>query len=603
MAIHVFFVRGLFLLIGLYASAWAQFGTPLTQAIVSTPQVRAELVAHAPYGVQAGKTFWIGLQLQHAPEWHTYWRNPGDAGLPTELSFTLPEDLQVSAVLWPLPEKIAVGKHTNYGFEKDVLLAVAVTVAPTYRAPIFRQLVVQLRANWLACRLECIRQEGEFLLKLPTQGSFVSHTSAFGWLLAQQPTKLSTAQKPAKFEGAFLVSTLQGLPTKWVGEKVSVFPLNPELLESSTNQHSKASQHWQGNVLSVRLPVSTSRKESPQEISWLLVSGEGLFRQGVEVAVPVAGGWPASSAHAFPRAEGTQSRTPTAVVSSGPWIFSLALVGALLGGLVLNAIPCALPIFGIKFLGFTHNNASPYFLRLSSVAYTLGVVAIFLAIGWGIMFTRFTDEGWVAQLQSPPVVATLALLLTLIALNLWGVLTMGKVLPSNMASFQARFPVGDVLLSGVLTMVVASTFMVPMMVATFGLANSMPAWQTLCIFAGMGLGLALPYLLASWVPAISRAMPKTGPWIVTMRHALAFPVLATAVCLLWVFGLQTSVTQTIVLLGGLLVAALAVWLGPFRTTLARGVQVACLACLCWIGMELFSRPSPMQMDASRMAAR
>jgi thiol:disulfide interchange protein DsbD len=172
-----------------------------------------------------------------------------------------------------------------------------------------------------------------------------------------------------------------------------------------------------------------------------------------------------------------------------------------------------------------------------------------------------------------------------------------------MASFQARFPVGDVLLSGVLTMVVASTFMVPIMVATFGLAQSMPAWQALCIFACMGLGLALPYLLASWVPAISRAMPKPGPWIVTMRHVLAFPVLATAVCLLWVFGLQTSVTHTMVLLGGLLVAALAVWLGPFRTTLARGVQVACLACICWVGMELFARPSPMQMDTSRMVAR
>lgn len=317
MTIQAFFIRGLFLLTGLHASAWAQFGTPLTQAIVSTPQVRAELLAHAPDGVQTGKNFWIGLQLQHAPEWHTYWLNPGDAGLPTELSFTLPEGLQISAVLWPLPEKIAVGKHTNYGFEKDVLLAVAVTVAPTYRAPIHRQLLVQLRANWQACRLECIRQKGEFLLKLPTQGSIVSHTSAFGRLLAQQPIKLSMRQKPGKFEGAFLVSSMKGLPTKWVGKKVSVFPLNPELLESSTNQHPKASQHWQGNVLSVRLPVSTTRTESPQEISLLLVSGEGLFRQGVEVSVPIAGVWPASSVHAFPRAEGAQSRTPKVAVSSG----------------------------------------------------------------------------------------------------------------------------------------------------------------------------------------------------------------------------------------------------------------------------------------------
>jgi thiol:disulfide interchange protein DsbD len=328
MAPHLFFIRSLFLFAGLCTSAWAQFGALVTQSTVSTPQVRAELVAYAPDGVRAGTTFWIGLQLQHAPEWHTYWRNPGDAGLPTELSFALPKGLELGPVLWPLPEKIAVGRHTNYGFHQDVLLAVAVWVAPTYRAPGHRQVLVQLRANWLACRLECLRQEGEFVLKLPTQGSFVAHKNAFDGLLSQQHTQLRTPQRPAKFEDAVLVSTLQGLPPEWAGKKLSVFPLNPELLESATDQHPKASQVWEGDVLSVRLPASTARTESPQDISLLLVSGEGLLRQGVEVSVPIAGIWPASSARA---------RTPTVAAASGPWIFSLSLVGALLGGLVLNA--------------------------------------------------------------------------------------------------------------------------------------------------------------------------------------------------------------------------------------------------------------------------
>ena len=328
MAPHLFFIRSLFLFAGLCTGAWAQFGALVTQSTVSTPQVRAELVAHAPDGVQAGTTFWIGLQLQHAPEWHTYWRNPGDAGLPTELSFTLPKGFELGPVLWPLPEKIAVGRYTNYGFHKDVLLAVAVTVAPTYRAPGHRQVLVQLRANWLACRLECLRQEGQFVLKLPTQGSFVAHKNAFDWLLSQQPTQRLTPQRPAKFEDTVLVSTLQGLPPEWTGKKLSVFPLNPELFESSTDQHPKASQEWQGEVLSVRLPASTTRTESPQDISLLLVSGEGLLRRGVEVSVPVAGVWPASSAPA---------RAPKAAVSSGSWIFSLTLVSALLGGLILNA--------------------------------------------------------------------------------------------------------------------------------------------------------------------------------------------------------------------------------------------------------------------------
>ena len=597
---QMFFIRGLFLLMGLYASAWAQFGMPVTQAIVSNPQVRAELVAHAPDGVQAGKTFWIGLQLHHAPEWHTYWRNPGDAGLPTQLAFTLPEGLQISTVLWPLPQKLLVGKHTNYGFDKDVLLAVAVTVSPAYQAPSHRQLLVQLRANWLVCGLECIPQEGDFLLKLPTQSTFLPHTSAFGSLLAQQPTKLATTQKSATFEGAFLVSTLQGLPPKWVGQKLSVFPFGTELLESSTNQHPKASQSWRGNVWSVRLPLSTNRSESPREISLLLVSGEGLFRQGVEVALPISGVWPATSAHAFSRLEGTESRASSTAISSGPFSFMLALTGALLGGLILNAMPCVLPILAIKLLGFTQHSSSPHIRRMSGAVYTLGIVASFLALGGGVILLRSMGEGWEFQLQSPAVMATLMLLFTLIALNLWEVFTLGNVLPSNISSLQSRRPVVDALLSGVLTVAVASPFTVPVMGASLGLAMTMPAWQALSVFACMGLGLALPYLLASWVPAIARAMPKPGAWIVTMRHALAFPMLATVVWLLWVFGLQTSVTQAMIVLGGLLVAALAVWVGQFKTILARGVQVACLACLCWGGLDLFSTPNPAQMDASRM---
>jgi hypothetical protein len=149
--------------------------------------------------------------------------------------------------------------------------------------------------------------------------------------------QLSTTQKPAKFEGDLMVSVLQGLPTEWTGKNLSVFPLNPGLFESSTDQHPKAGQDWQGDVLFVRLPASTTRTESPQDISLLLVSGEGLLRQGVEVSVPFAGVWPASSAQAFPRPEGTQSRTHKAAVSSDSWFFSLSLVGALLGGLILNA--------------------------------------------------------------------------------------------------------------------------------------------------------------------------------------------------------------------------------------------------------------------------
>jgi thiol:disulfide interchange protein DsbD len=300
---HTFVIRLLFWLVIVSSgasTAWAQLNVSAKSAVVSTPQVRAELVAHAPDGVQPGKTFWLGLQLQHTREWHTYWRNPGDSGLPTQLEFKLPPGLEVGPVLWPLPQKLSAGTLTNYGFDGEVLLAVAVKVTSAYRIPINGQLPVQLHANWLVCRLECIPQEGEFTLQLPTQSSFAPHAKAFTSLIEQQATQLARPQKAARFEGDFLVASVDGLPANWVGQKLSIFPTEPELLESSTDQHALAEQSWQGNIWSVRLPVNTARNESPTKIGWLLVSQvTGELRQGVELVLPVSGAWPNPTAKAY----------------------------------------------------------------------------------------------------------------------------------------------------------------------------------------------------------------------------------------------------------------------------------------------------------------
>ena len=596
---HMLVIRLLFWLVIVSSGAgiaWAQLMVSAKSAVVSTPQVRAELVAHAPDGVQTGKTFWLGLQLQHAREWHTYWRNPGDSGLPTQLEFILPPGLEVGPVIWPLPKKLSAGTLTNYGFDGDALLAVAVKVTSAYRAPSNGQLPVQLHANWLVCRLECIPQEGDFALQLPTQSSFANHAKAFTSLIEQQATQLATPQKAARFDGDFLVAAVEGLPAAWVGKKLSIFPTESELLESSTDQHALAEQSWQGSTWSVRLPVSTARNDSPTKLGWLLVSQvTGESRQGVELVLPVSGAWPSPTAKAY--AEDSASKlastaTPSANID-GAFGFILALAGALLGGLILNAMPCVLPILAIKVLGFAQHGASKHLRRLTGVAYTVGVVASFLALGSAVLVLRTMGEqlGWGFQLQTPAVVAALAVLFTLIALNLWDVFSLGNVLPTNLASLQSRHPVVDALLSGVLAVAVASPCTAPFMGASLGVAMTMPTWQALSVFACMGLGLAMPFLLASWVPAVAQALPKPGMWMVNLRHALAFPMLATVIWLLWVFGLQTSVTQVMLLLGGLLVVALTVWACRFRTALARAIQVSGLLAIVWIGLEVLASPS------------
>ena len=259
-------VRKAWLLLGLSWAAltWAQLPNAIApSAIVNTPQVRAELVVHAPQGVQTGQPLWVGLQLTHQAEWHTYWRNPGDSGLPTQLEWQLPKGIQAGEVQWPLPHKLKAGSLTNYGFEHTVLLAVPLTVDHSFNAQTSPTLEIQLHANWLVCRLECIPQEGDFVMRVPTQSSSATHAAAFEALRAQQPQALTHAQAKASFEGQQLVVQINGLPSAWQGQRLAVFPHGVELLESATEQHPQATQSWQNDSWTARLPVSSLRQTAP----------------------------------------------------------------------------------------------------------------------------------------------------------------------------------------------------------------------------------------------------------------------------------------------------------------------------------------------------
>ena len=210
--------------------------------------------------------------------------------------------------------------------------------------------------------------------------------------------------------------------------------------------------------------------------------------------------------------------------------------------------------------------------------------------------------GWGFQLQSPVVVTVLAVLFTGIALNLFGLFEFGQILPSRLASFQYKHPVLDALLSGVLAVAVASPCTAPFMGASLGLAMSLPTWQALAIFVTMGLGLAAPYLLASFIPAVARLLPHPGPWMITLRQLLAFPMLATVVWLLWVLGQQTSLDAAMYALGGLLLFAALIWSLKQRSPAARGLAGLLAALLVWgmvtLGEEFNAPTNPSVTTAS-----
>ncbi len=561
---------------GLLDPAWAQ-GLP--NAVVSTPQLRAELVAHAPQGVQPDQPMWVGLQLTHQPEWHTYWRNPGDSGLPTQIELNLPAGITAGDMQWPLPHKLKAGNLTNYGYDKTVLLAVPIKVSKTYKPNASQTLDLQMRANWLVCRLECIPQEGEFALRIPVNSSYAPQAAMFDTLLTQQPKALPNLKVTTHFDAQRLVMQARGLPAGVHNQALSVFPNASEVLESAAEQHPRASQSWQDGVWTVQLPLSNLRLSDPKELSFLITAGEGAARQGFEVSAAITQAWPAVSE----LSASTAPATAPIAKDAGGLGFVLALLGAFVGGLILNLMPCVLPVLAIKLLGFAQHSRAHRAHRVAGMAYTSGVVLSFLALGAGVLALRAAGEqlGWGFQLQSPAVVSLLAVLFTLIALNLWGLFEFGQILPSRLASFQYKHPVLDAGLSGVLAVAVASPCTAPFMGASLGLAMTLPTWQALSIFATMGLGLAAPYLLASFMPAVARMLPHPGPWMVTLRQLLAFPMLATVVWLLWVLGQQTHLDIAIFALSGLLLLTVVIWTLTHHGRAWRGVAWLLATALAW----------------------
>ena len=571
------------------ASAWwtcaaAQNNTQ--SEVVRTDQVQAKLLAHAPQGVPVGQTpdaaagqpVWVGLQITHAPEWHTYWKNAGDSGMPTELQWTLPPGVMAGDIAWPLPKKIPIGHLANYGYEGTVLLPVPLIITPEYKPGVLADaLDVKLKATWLVCRKECIPQDGEFALKIPLRSSTALNGAAFDAALKSQPADVAGAHQVAlKDDGKRLAVRVAGLPADVRGQPLELFPESPGVVVTAATPARADepvgartwSQHWDGDVWTADVPVSPERADSPEKMTLVLVAGE----RGWRAEAPVAGAWPALAlpAGVSPALEAALkananagANAPPATISTAvpATTFVWALLGALIGGLVLNLMPCVFPVLAIKVLGFTQHADDRRAHRVSGLAYTAGVVLSFLALGALMLALRAAGQqlGWGFQLQSPAVVAALTVLFTVIGLNLAGVFEFGSFLPSRLATLEARNPVANSFLTGMLAVAVASPCTAPFMGASLGLAVGLPALQALLIFAAIGLGMALPYLAASWWPAVARLLPKPGAWMDTFKKFMAFPMFGTAVWLLWVLGQQTGIDGAGALLALLVVLALVLW--------------------------------------------
>jgi thiol:disulfide interchange protein/DsbC/DsbD-like thiol-disulfide interchange protein len=544
-------------------------------SVVTTDRTRAELLAHAPDGFGQDKQVWLGLRLTHQPGWKSYWLNPGDAGLPTRLEWSLPRGVMAGEVRWPVPSKFLLGPLVNYGYSGSVLLQAPVRFSPEFSLADHARsdLEVKLKAQWLVCRDVCIPEEGEFSLRIAPQSSHVTDDAAFraGW--AAQTREFAGSSR-IDIEGTSLVVRVTGLPASLIGQKLDFFPETPGVIDASAPW----TQQWNGSDWTARVPLSPQRLETPQTLPMVLTGPQGGWR----TEATVSGAWPALTpgvdSTALP-ALGEAKVTPQPAEQG--LTLGLALLGAFLGGIILNLMPCVFPVLAIKVFAFARHAQDAAGRRADGVAYAAGVIISFVALGGLLVALRAAGEqvGWGFQLQSPSTVAALAVLFTVIGLNLAGVVTFGRMLPASWLAYQNRHRAVNAFLSGVLAVAVASPCTAPFMGAALGFAVAMPTAQALATFAALGLGMAMPYLVASWTPAAAKLLPRPGAWMDTFQRLLAFPMFATVVWLLWVLGKQTGIDALIATLALLVATSLLAWAASLRGTARATVGLLAAAAL------------------------
>ena len=569
---------------------------PAWAAPKASDLVRAELVAE-PKAVVAGVPFTVAVRLSMAEHWHTYWQNPGDSGLATTVAWTLPQGFSAGPIQWPTPNRIAVSHLMNFGYEGEATLLVEIT--PPATLPAGRPVSLNALVSYLVCERECIPGEATLKMELPVVAGAVdagpdgSVSYVFAAARASQPTRLAGTARLVQTgpEGLQLDIDAADLVRR-PPASAFFFPFDDTLIEHAAPQVLATT----ASGVTLALRQSSIATQTPLIAAGVLVIESERDGQVSRVSYQVG------SPSLTPPAAST---APAAVIqpAAGPRAdLSFAAVAqaailAFIGGLILNLMPCVFPILSVKVLSLVkYSGQSRSEIRLGGVFYTAGVVLSFAALAGALIAIRAggAEIGWGFQLQSPLVVATLALLLFAMGLGLSGVIEIGSGLAGRVGALASR---GDgrwgSLLSGVLAAAVAAPCTAPFMGAAVGYALTAPAPIAMTVFVALGLGMAAPFLIFTVLPGLLSGLPRPGPWMETLKQVLAFPVYATVAWLVFVLSQQVGPTGLFAALLGLVAIAFAFWswqLGDrqdgWGRGLARGVAVAALLALVPVGLAV-----------------
>jgi len=569
----------------------------------------AELVAERT-GVQPGARIDLGLRLRHDPHWHTYWRNPGDSGLATQIAPSGPEGTRFDPIRWPAPKRMWVGPLANYGYEGEILLPFSATLPDTLVGSVVR---IEAHAQWLVCKDVCIPGEARVAIELPVGGRGAEpprsrHATLFDAAARRTPDPGAALGAGLHREGATLALVFATPPGAATLERAEFFPHEEGVIAAPAPQTLLRTEGgWRIDLAladGAAAPASLSgvllADARPVAIEARAADGPAPSGTQVSVAAEPAGvsrpGGGLLGALSLPGSligGGTPAPVADSGASGGGAGLALALLFGAIGGMLLNLMPCVFPVVGLKVLGFANAagdaRGAGIAMRRGAFAFSAGVLVSFWVLGGLLLALRAAGEsvGWGFQLQSPGFVAAMALLFVAVGLNFSGVFEIGMGLTrlggvggsSTAGSFGA----------GVLAVLVATPCTAPFMGSALGFTLAQPAPYTMAVFSAIGAGMALPYLVLGLVPGWVRRLPRPGRWMQTLRQALAFPMYATAAWLVWVLAQQAGADAVLRLLLAAVLIGLAAWAwGRFgavpatRPGLAWTVVLASLVIGAWL---------------------
>lgn len=516
------------ILIFVFAAFTAMVLAPDAQAGSAATLDHVRLTADLEAPLAPGRTVWVAIRQEMDPGWHTYWRNPGEAGVATAVTWTLPQGVTAGDIRWPAPKQFSDGTVTNYGYEKEATLLVPLTAAASAKSGTAR-----LTVNLLACEHMCIPEQATLDLDL---GKASGGAAIFAVARRSLPAPFTGT---ARFSVAAQTVRVMLDAPQVVGvaaDAVKVFPAGQSLIADGGVAHVAVD----GSRLVWTMPTQSGAKPP-------------AFFGGV-VAIAGRGAW------AFTAAPGVIAMPSGPAKANTGLLTALAL--AFLGGLILNLMPCVLPVLSMKALALARTGSDTTSAKREGVFYLAGVMATFAIMAAMLLALKASGAalGWGFQLQSPLIVLSLALLMAAIGMNLFGVFELplgfsgaGDHLAQSGGAKGAFF-------TGALAVVVASPCTAPFMGAALGFALTQPVLAAASVFLALGLGFAAPFTVVSFSPALVRLLPKPGHWMNAFKQALAFPMFATAIWLLWVLGRQSGTDAVVVGLAVSLGIALLVWL-------------------------------------------